>query len=122
MALFLLGFSEYPGRQAIALLVYAWITSFPGRILHLLKPGHWKGRQRTRCAAFRYTARMGSDSTKPLRLTSIAPGVQPLLHYRFADDFRHDLVAGISVAAVALPVAVAYAQLAGFSQLPPEEE
>jgi high affinity sulfate transporter 1 len=37
------------------------------------------------------------------------------LNYRFADDFRHDLVAGISVAAVALPVAVAYAQLAGFS-------
>lgn len=58
---------------------------------------------------------MGSGSRIPLRLTSIAPGLQPLLNYRFADDFRHDLVAGISVAAVALPVAVAYAQLAGFS-------
>ena len=58
---------------------------------------------------------MNSGSKIPLRLTSIAPGVQPLLNYRFADDFRHDLVAGISVAAVALPVAVAYAQLAGFS-------
>ena len=48
-------------------------------------------------------------------LTRIAPGVPALLHYRFAEDFRHDLVAGISVAAVALPVAVAYAQLAGFN-------
>ncbi len=44
-------------------------------------------------------------------LTSIAPGVVALLRYQFAEDFRHDLVAGISVAAVALPVAVAYAQL-----------
>lgn len=48
------------------------------------------------------------------RLTSVAPGVQILLHYHFAKDFQHDLVAGISVAAVALPVAVAYAQLTGF--------
>jgi high affinity sulfate transporter 1 len=37
-----------------------------------------------------------------------------LLSYSFAEDFRHDLLAGISVAAVALPVAIAYAQLAGF--------
>jgi high affinity sulfate transporter 1 len=37
------------------------------------------------------------------------------MHYRFAEDFRYDLVAGISVAAVALPVAIAYAQLAGFN-------
>jgi high affinity sulfate transporter 1 len=36
------------------------------------------------------------------------------LSYSFAEDFRHDLLAGISVAAVALPVAIAYAQLAGF--------
>jgi high affinity sulfate transporter 1 len=48
-------------------------------------------------------------------LVGIAPGVPALLNYRFAEDFRHDLVAGISVAAVALPVAVAYAQLAGFN-------
>jgi Sulfate permease family len=48
-------------------------------------------------------------------LTGIAPGVPALLRYRFAEDFPHDLVAGISVAAVALPVAVAYAQLAGFN-------
>ena len=49
------------------------------------------------------------------RLARIAPGLPALLGYRFAKDFRHDLVAGISVAAVALPVAVAYAQLAGFN-------
>ena len=49
------------------------------------------------------------------RLAHIAPGAAALLHYRFAADFRHDLVAGVSVAAVALPVAVAYAELAGFA-------
>jgi high affinity sulfate transporter 1 len=36
-----------------------------------------------------------------------------LLHYQRA-DFPHDFWAGLSVAAVALPVGVAYAQLAGF--------
>ena len=49
------------------------------------------------------------------RLTSVAPGLATLLHYRFREYFRHDLTAGISVAAVAIPVAVAYAQLAGFN-------
>jgi high affinity sulfate transporter 1 len=48
------------------------------------------------------------------RLARIAPGMTRLLSYRLAEDFRHDLLAGLSVAAVALPVAVAYAQLAGF--------
>jgi high affinity sulfate transporter 1 len=48
------------------------------------------------------------------RLARIAPGLTSLLSYSFADNFRHDLLAGLSVAAVALPVAVAYAQLAGF--------
>ena len=47
-------------------------------------------------------------------LTRFAPGLAALLRYRFAEDFRYDLVAGLSVAAVALPVALAYAQLAGF--------
>ncbi|MBK6287401.1 MAG: SulP family inorganic anion transporter [Gammaproteobacteria bacterium] len=37
-----------------------------------------------------------------------------LLGYR-RDDLPHDLIAGLSVAAVALPVGVAYAQLAGFN-------
>jgi len=44
----------------------------------------------------------------------IAPGLPALLGYRRA-DFPHDLIAGLSVAAVALPVGVAYAQLAGFN-------
>jgi high affinity sulfate transporter 1 len=50
-------------------------------------------------------------------LPRIAPGLSKLLGYKFGRDFRFDLVAGVSVAAVALPVAVAYAELAGF---PPE--
>jgi len=48
------------------------------------------------------------------RLARIAPGLASLLSYSFGENFRHDLLAGLSVAAVALPVAVAYAQLAGF--------
>src|SRR5262249_36170053 len=48
------------------------------------------------------------------RLTRFAPGLPALLRYRFAEDFPRDLLAGLSVAAVALPVALAYAQLAGF--------
>jgi len=48
------------------------------------------------------------------RLANIAPGIGKLLSYSFAEAFRHDLLAGLSVAAVALPVSVAYAQLAGF--------
>ncbi len=56
-----------------------------------------------------------ADSSWITRLGAIAPGLPTLLHYRFNTDFRHDLVAGVSVAAVALPVSVAYAQLAGFT-------
>ena len=48
------------------------------------------------------------------RLARFAPGLPALLGYRRA-DFPHDLIAGLSVAAVALPVGVAYAQLAGFN-------
>jgi len=43
-----------------------------------------------------------------------APGLVALLGYE-RKNLSHDLVAGLSVAAVAVPVAVAYAQLAGFS-------
>ena len=43
-----------------------------------------------------------------------APGLTKLLSYQ-KSDLSHDLVAGLSVAAVALPVGVAYAQLAGFN-------
>jgi high affinity sulfate transporter 1 len=48
------------------------------------------------------------------RLSRIAPGLRTLAGYR-RESLRHDAVAGLSVAAVALPVGVAYAQLAGFN-------
>ena len=44
------------------------------------------------------------------------PGLSQLLHYR-REWFRNDLVAGISVAAVAVPTAIAYAQLIGFDPI-----
>jgi high affinity sulfate transporter 1 len=53
-------------------------------------------------------------AARPGLLLRIAPGLRPLLAYRFGEDFRRDAVAGVSVASVALPVAIAYAQLAGF--------
>jgi len=40
------------------------------------------------------------------------PGIATFLHYRSA-DFRFDAIAGLSVAAVALPVGIAYAGIAG---------
>jgi high affinity sulfate transporter 1 len=49
------------------------------------------------------------------RLGRIAPGLSALLHYRIAENLQYDFVAGLSVAAVALPVSVAYAELAGFN-------
>ena len=48
-------------------------------------------------------------------LGRVAPGLPALIRYNVRADLRSDLVAGVSVAAVALPVAVAYAQLAGFN-------
>ena len=50
----------------------------------------------------------------PSLLARLAPGLAALRSYE-RTDFAHDLVAGVSVAAVALPVGVAYAQLAGFN-------
>src|SRR5262245_30210755 len=47
------------------------------------------------------------------RLSRVAPGLRELLAYRRA-DLPSDIIAGLSVAAIALPVGVAYAQLAGF--------
>ncbi len=46
----------------------------------------------------------------------VAPGLSQLLHYR-REWLRDDLVAGISVAAVAVPTAIAYAQLIGFDPI-----
>src|SRR5215470_16971550 len=43
----------------------------------------------------------------------IAPGLRQLLDYR-REWLRADVVAGLSVAAVAVPTAIAYAQLVGF--------
>lgn len=59
---------------------------------------------------------MGKTPRNPLSrwLGRIAPGLAALLAYR-RRDLPGDLVAGVSVAAVALPVGVAYAELAGFS-------
>jgi high affinity sulfate transporter 1 len=55
-----------------------------------------------------------SKSRRPGYLERIAPGLVKLLHYR-REDLSHDLIAGLSVATVALPVGVAYAELAGFN-------
>lgn len=54
------------------------------------------------------------DRDRAPLLMRIAPGVRRLRHYRFGDDIRHDAIAGICVASVAVPVAIAYARLAGF--------
>ena len=48
------------------------------------------------------------------RISQIAPGLGTLFRYE-RSSAPHDFVAGLSVAAVALPVGVAYAQLAGFN-------
>ena len=45
-----------------------------------------------------------------------APGLRQLLNYR-REWLRIDLVAGVSVAAVAVPTAIAYAQLIGFEPI-----
>jgi high affinity sulfate transporter 1 len=46
-------------------------------------------------------------------LGKFTPGLVRLLNYQ-RKDLPHDVIAGLSVAAVALPVGVAYAELAGF--------
>jgi MFS superfamily sulfate permease-like transporter len=46
-------------------------------------------------------------------LARIAPGLAVLRGYKI-EWLRYDVAAGLSVAAVALPIAIAYAQLAGF--------
>ena len=47
------------------------------------------------------------------RFAGVLPGLPELRHYG-RSDLPSDIIAGLSVAAVALPVGVAYAQLAGF--------
>ena len=48
------------------------------------------------------------------RLNAVAPGLHQLRHYR-REWLSADLMAGVSVAAVAVPTAIAYAELIGFS-------
>ncbi len=48
------------------------------------------------------------------RLYRLMPGLPAFVHYR-RQDLPADLYAGLTVASIALPVAVAYAQMAGFS-------
>ena len=55
----------------------------------------------------------GAFAQSPL-LLRIAPGLKAMRSYRFREDFRHDAIAGVCVASVAVPVSIAYAQLAGF--------
>ena len=52
-----------------------------------------------------------SQQRKPI-LYRIAPGIEALAGYR-RDWFKYDLIAGVSVAAVALPTAIAYAEIIG---------
>jgi high affinity sulfate transporter 1 len=53
--------------------------------------------------------------TKPnVALKRLAPGLAALLEYD-RKNLSHDVIAGLSVTAVAVPVGVAYAQLTGFS-------
>ena len=59
-------------------------------------------------------SRSTSESSVIGYLGSVAPGLPKLLKYQ-RQNLSHDFVAGLSVAAVALPVGVAYAQLAGFN-------
>lgn len=59
---------------------------------------------------------MASASTFTTRLFRYVPALGALRTYRLSDA-RHDLVAGLTVAAVAVPQAMAYALIAG---LPPE--
>ena len=49
-------------------------------------------------------------------ISRFAPGLRQLLDYR-REWLRFDLVAGVSVAAVAVPTAIAYAQLIGFEPI-----
>ena len=55
-----------------------------------------------------------SDKSMKDYLVRAAPGVVTLFNYE-RGNLSHDLLAGLSVAAVALPVGAAYVQLAGFN-------
>lgn len=54
----------------------------------------------------------GARGARGLRLQRLVPGLELLRHYE-RGWFSADVIAGVSVAAVAVPIAIAYAQLAG---------
>jgi high affinity sulfate transporter 1 len=60
------------------------------------------------------TAKKSESQNWFARISQVAPGLGSLFRYE-RSSAPHDFVAGLSVAAVALPVGVAYAQLAGFN-------
>jgi len=68
--------------------------------------------ERKRRAAIIVPSNPDTPERDPL-LARIAPGLAALLRYR-RQDLPHDLAAGVSVAAVTVPVGIAHAQLAGF--------
>ena len=51
-------------------------------------------------------------TSRTMRLRRFVPGVETLLHYD-REWLSADVIAGVSVAAVAVPIAIAYSQLAG---------
>ncbi len=55
---------------------------------------------------------MGDSTISPPRLEAWIPGLHLLRTYE-RSSIRSDVVAGVSVAAVAIPIGIAYAQLAG---------
>lgn len=59
---------------------------------------------------------MGTAKSSKWTLERVTPGLAALLSYD-RNNLPYDLIAGLSVAAVAIPVAVAYAQLAGFNPI-----
>jgi MFS superfamily sulfate permease-like transporter len=71
------------------------------------------GKERRDGAPSRMIAAVIGEVAQAGRLGRIAPGLAMLRGYR-REWLRADLGAGLSVAAVALPTAIAYAQLAGF--------
>jgi high affinity sulfate transporter 1 len=56
------------------------------------------------------------ESNRSALISRFTPGLRQLLDYR-REWLRFDLVAGVSVAAVAVPTAIAYAQLIGFEPI-----
>src|SRR4051794_3209248 len=72
----------------------------------------WSGQVTTGIATTHFGEVAGP--ARPALLMRIAPGLRVFGTYRFGEDFRHDAIAGVCVASVAVPVAIAYAQLAGF--------